>query len=148
MIPREFMASDALDVMTSFADDFESVSVRDAFEAIKPDVREAFASNFANTRAPYGTWPPHSPYTVARYGPHPLLILSGAMLASVTTSGASESIEETGDRYMVLGTGFFYAPYQQFGTRKIPPRPFLWLTGDAADQISEKFLDACWTILV
>lgn len=148
MIPREFMASDAVAVLGEFARDFESKSLEPAFAGIAQDLRESFGSNFANTRAPYGTWPPHSPYTVQKYGPHPLLILSGKLLASVTTQGAEGSIERYLARELEMGTDLFYSGWQQRGTVKIPARPYVWLTDENLARVSERFAEICWTILV
>lgn len=70
-------------------------------------------------------WAPHAPSTVRRYGPHPLLILSGAMLAASTTTGVQGNYLSVSDRSITIGVDLIYAPAQQFGTDKIPARPFM-----------------------
>jgi phage gpG-like protein len=148
MIPKDFMASDAVNVLGAFAREFESKDLQPAFAGIIDDLHAGFRSNFTNTAAPYGTWPPHSPYTVQKYGPHPLLILSGKMLASVTTSGSEGSIERFASRELTVGTSLFYAGFQQWGTQKIPARTFMWLDPNSYDAVAAKFAKLCWEILV
>ena len=122
----------------------QSFDFAPVFESVLDILHEGFASNFDQTRAPYGQWPPHSPLTIIKYGPHPLLILTGAMKAAVTQSGSSDRIEEITQSEAIIGTSLFYAPYQQYGTggpNPIPARPFLWLEGDYVDQLHETFAD-------
>ena len=122
----------------------QSFDFAPVFESVLDILHEGFASNFDQTRAPYGQWPPHSPMTIALHGVHPLLILTGAMKAAVTQSGSSDRIEEITQTEAIIGTSLFYAPYQQYGTsgpRPIPARPFLWLEGDYVDQLHERFAD-------
>jgi phage gpG-like protein len=147
MIPQEFLASDASAILGSFANELASMSFVDAFKKTTDSLHDGFQANFTNTRAPYGTWPPHAPYTIQKYGPHPLLILTGAMLASVTQSGSDGRIEQISSNEMVIGTSLFYAGFQQYGTLKIPPRPFLWLDGDHLEKVTEAFVSAISSIL-
>ena len=129
----------------------QSFDFAPVFTAVLDTLHEGFASNFDQTRAPYGQWPPHSPMTIAKYGVHPLLILTGAMKAAVTQSGSSDRIEEITQTEAIIGTSLFYAPYQQYGTdgpRPIPARPFLWLEGDYVDQLHERFADEVATRLL
>jgi phage gpG-like protein len=129
----------------------QSFDFKPVFQSVLDVLHSGFESNFDQTRAPYGTWPPHSPKTIALYGPHPLLILTGAMKASVTQSGSSDRIEEITQTEAIIGTSLFYAPYQQYGTsgpNPIPARPFLWLEGDYVDQLHERFADEVATRLL
>ncbi len=132
---------DSLDELMAQLQSFDFAPV---WTALLEPVHEGFASNFDQTRAPYGTWPPHSPMTIALHGPHPLLILTGAMKRSVTQSGSEGRIEDIMRNEAIIGTSLFYAPYQQFGTsgpHPIPARPFLWLEGSYVDQVHERFAD-------
>jgi phage gpG-like protein len=142
MIPKEFLASDAIMVLGAFASELENVSLQEVFRKTTDSLHEGFQANFTNTRGPKGTWPPHSPVTVAIYGPHPLLILTGAMLASVTQTGAPGSIENYRPREMEIGTSIWYSGFQQFGTLKIPARPFLWLDSTPMEKVTSAFVNA------
>jgi phage gpG-like protein len=132
---------DSLQATTSQLDSFDFAPV---FSAMLETFHRGIESNFDNIRGPGYTWPPHSPVTIAKHGPHPLLILTGAMKRSVTQSGAEGRIEEIMRNEATIGTSLFYAPYQQFGTTgppKIPARRFLWLQSSFVDQLAEIFAD-------
>lgn len=129
----------------------QSFEFAPVFESVLDILHEGFSSNFDQTRAPYGQWPTHSPMTIALHGVHPLLILTGAMKAAVTQSGAASRIEEITQTEAIIGTSLFYASYQQYGTNgpnPIPARPFLWLEGDYVDQLHERFADEVATRLL
>lgn len=62
-------------------------------------------------------WPPLGEAAVAKHGDTPLLD-TGALQASI-----SHMVEDS--HHASVGTNVEYAKYQEFGTSKIPPRPFL-----------------------
>jgi HK97 gp10 family phage protein len=64
----------------------------------------------------YG-WPPLGPAAVAKHGDTPLLD-TGEMRDSI-----QHTVVSSHEGY--VGTNSTYAKYQEFGTSKIPPRPFL-----------------------
>jgi len=108
--------------------------------AMAPIIREDFAAHFRNTQAPYGTWPPRVDNL-----PHPLLIKTGTMHAAATQEGAPGNITAVGDRELQMGVDgsvVNYTAFQQYGTRYIPPRPFIWLSDDAEDAAFEAYADA------
>jgi hypothetical protein len=72
-------------------------------------------------------WPPHAPYTVRLYGPHPLLILTGTMWVASTMSGVEGNYLDVQDRSIVTGVTLPYAAKQQFGTALIPQREFYYI---------------------
>lgn len=148
MIPNEFFAHEADEVFSAFASSLESGDLTPAFRSCIEVASEGFSDNFGATKAPYGTWPPHSPVTVAIHGPHPLLILTGDMYRAVTKEGSEGRIQDLEPRSLVLGTDLFYAAWQQYGTAKIPPRPFLWLDKPFVVQVTEVFADASYRIFV
>ncbi len=125
----------------------QTESFQSALDACIPICNEGFKKNFDKTQGPPGVWAPHAPYTIQKYGPHPLLILSGAMLASVTQSGAEGRIESVGERDAEIGTSLFYAGFQQFGTKKIPARRFLWLDEPSVDKVVDVFADSAFEII-
>ena len=139
MIPKEFPAEEAEYWLDELAQGMESGSFAEAFTRIVPNLQNAFGDNFERAEGPSGDWAPHAPYTIAKYGPHPLLILSGDLLRSVTETGEKGSVQQIGEREMALGTSLFYAGWQQRGTSKIPPRPFLWLDDSWSSEIVDEF---------
>lgn len=83
--------------------------------------------NYDDQRSGDGTpWAPHAPSTIRMYGPHPILILSGAMQAA-SVSAAPGNYLEVSDRAIVLGVALPYAATHEFGdpSRNIPARPFI-----------------------
>lgn len=62
-----------------------------------------------------GMWPPHSPLTEARHGPHKLLNLTGRLRNNIDSrsSGLVGSVR--------IGTP--YAAYHEMGTKSMPARP-------------------------
>jgi phage gpG-like protein len=134
-----------VEVIRATFEQLETLDYAPIFESLLGTFHEGIERNFDNRQAPYGTWPPHSPMTIAIHGPHPLLILTGAMKRSVTQRGSEGRIEDIMRNQATIGTSFFYAPYQQFGTsgpHPIPARPFLWLEGSYVDRLHEQFTDA------
>lgn len=114
-----------------------------------PVVREQVQANFDLSETADGTaWPEHAPSTVARYGPHPLLILSGALERAATEAGANhvELIESNSLTYGV--TGIKYAAVQNYGSAgrfegddyhagPIPAREYMAIGEDAEDELVE-----------
>lgn len=147
MIQIEFKAEDATRWMQQIGYDFENASFESVFKNLIPVLHEGFAENFANTSAPEGPWPPHAPATVRIHGPHPLLILSGTLLRSVTTTGSEGNVEQISGREMQVGTSMFYAAWQQHGTPKIPPRKFLWLNGQWVERVANEFAEGCIQVI-
>lgn len=132
----------ALDQM---ADVLEGPIPRPAMQRCAELIREDFAENYVEGRNEEAVWPEHSPATVARYGPHPLLILSGRMREATITKGAAGNVEEIGDREMALGVeGIVYAPTQNWGdpSRNIPQREFIVPRAAGLDQCEEVLADA------
>jgi phage gpG-like protein len=138
----DILAENISDELSRMAQRLESFDFSPVWNEMLDPLHEGFSSNFDQTRGPDGIWPPHAPYTILLHGPHPLLILTGAMKRSVTQSGSEGRIEELMRNEAKIGTSFFYAPYQQFGTRKIPARPFLWLEGSYVERLTNQLADA------
>ncbi len=69
-------------------------------------------------------WPPLKPATIAskRYGNTPLYE-TGALKASIEVAGPFH--EGAGTVSAIVGTADEKAAYHEFGTSKIPPRPFM-----------------------
>lgn len=139
MMPKEFLASDAAQVFSEFGASLESEDLRPVFESMVDTVNDGIGDNFANARGPLGSWPPHAELTIKLYGPHPLLILTGAMLASLTKRNTESRIEIFGDRSLEIGTDLFYARVQQYGGGNIPARPYVWLAKPYIDELAEIF---------
>lgn len=139
MFPAEFMAADAADIFKEFGASLESQDMRPVFESMVETVNEGIGMNFANASGPMGKWPPHAELTIKLYGPHPLLILTGAMRNSLINRNTEGRVEIFGDRTLEIGTDLFYAKVQQYGGGNIPARPYVWLAKVYIDELQEIF---------
>lgn len=127
------------------ADSLAGPAPRPAMERCGELLRQAFSANYDAGRNEETIWPPHAPATVARYGPHPLLILTGRMREATVTKGAAGNIEQISDRELKVGvdTGDVpYAGFQNWGTQRIPQREYLVPREDNLDQCGEAIADA------
>lgn len=91
------------------------------------------------------SWPPLSPFTIARKGHDTILVETGAMRASLTrkTSDAIRDVFTDGPQPgLVFGTGDEKAPFHQYGTRKMPARPPVGMTDERLDDICDNIADA------
>lgn len=130
--------------LTEFAAEMEATKQRirdlpigrDLEEPVKEIIYRGVAFNYDHTADADGnTWAPHAPATIAMHGPHPLLVVTGRMKASTTMSGQEGNFEEVTDNSIRVGTDIPYAAAQQFGTDKIPARPFFELSDPFIDEI-------------
>ncbi len=96
---------------------------------------------FTQATSPGGKpWPPHAETTVRLYGPHPLLILSGAMKAS-TVVGGPDHIERVEPFTAYTGTKDRKAIFHQQGTKRMPQREFHGVDDETADKMAEALAD-------
>jgi hypothetical protein len=112
-----------------------------AWAEIMPIARAGFASNFADGGSHLGPWPPHAPATVRRYGPHPLLILSGKLYQAATSSGGAGHVEILDVREAAIAIDLAAVPYARAQNEGYPPgnlpaRPYFvlgsFVTAEAA----------------
>ena len=148
MMPKVFLAIEAEYWLSAFGADMENASFEPAFRACVPELMTAFGDNFEQAHGPDGAWAPHAPYTIKLYGVHPLLILSGELVRSVTGEKNPGGVLYAESREMTIGTTIFYAAWQNYGTTKIPARPFMWLDEQNTDIVASKFLDGVYVILL
>ena len=111
----------------------------EGLDLCRADIAGMFMDIFHRAQDSGGSaWPAHSPTTVAKYGPHPLLILTTALMQSVTTDfGSGDSVIENSGRDLAWGTSLAYGGYNNYGTSRIPPREFLYWTEEGADAVVE-----------
>ena len=111
----------------------------EALDLCRADIAGMFMDIFHRAQDAGGTaWPEHAPETVRQYGPHPLLILTTALMQSVATDfGTGDSVIENQGRELAWGTSLEYGGYNNYGTSRIPPREFLYWTDDGADAVVE-----------
>lgn len=85
-------------------------------------ISDLIDDQFSSGTDPYGAaWEAHAPATVARWGEHPVLELSGALRGSVDVqpmggAGIAVTLDEVGQ-------------FHQTGTARMPARPILPVAG-------------------
>lgn len=111
----------------------------EGLDLCRADIAGMFMDIFHRAQDSGGSaWPEHAPETVRQYGPHPLLILTTALMQSVTTDfGTGDSVIENSGRDLAWGTNLAYGGYNNYGTSRIPPREFLYWTEEGADAVVE-----------
>ena len=81
---------------------------------LQPRIRSVFASDG------YGRWQPRRDNL-----PHPLLRKSGRLFRSLLESGARGNVDIRTPNSLEYGTDLPYAEAHEFGTSRIPARPYL-----------------------
>lgn len=128
-IPAENFSAE-LRRMTAFV---ANGSLEPALRECKLIAEEEFLQNFLEGRRADGTpWPPRK-HDYA----WPILIKTGHLMHSAVSEGEPGHVENVGAREMFTGTNVFYAGFHQYGTKKLPPRPFVEVSNHAIDRMEE-----------
>lgn len=146
MLPQEFKASKAIQVFADWWVDFESASLERPLNESLSVLQQGFESNFERAMGPNGPWLPRKDTK-----PHPLLILTGAMLMSVRDNGLAGHIQMVGYRMATTGINGAVVPYaavHQFGGGRVPARTFHYADQETLDKVTTVFADQAFIILV
>jgi phage gpG-like protein len=110
-----------------------------ALRRIADDFREMIAQQFATEGRAEGTpWAELAPSTLRRRRARTsILYETGALLRSLTEPGAAGHVEELEGYSLTLGSQLPYAGYHQSGTRRMPARPIIVLSGTRAERWAE-----------
>jgi phage gpG-like protein len=109
-------------------------SLADNSEALADDLRQVIAEQFTTEGAAGGTpWAPLAPSTLrkSRRTRSGILNLTGALLGSLTDPGAPGHVEQTDSGQLLFGSALPYSGFHQTGTRRMPARPIIVLSGDS-----------------
>lgn len=139
-MPKTLEVDDLDSYFDLLGEQIESAPIDEAFADAEAVFRGEFKSNYDRGGSALGAWPPHSPVTVARHGPHPLLILSGAMMQSTIVATAPGHVFQIQTRAFGTGVDKSVIPYagvQQFGFGRVPPRPYLVASEAAVEEAAE-----------
>lgn len=111
----------------------------------EPIIAADIFDHFETQTGPFETWAAHAESTIERWGYHNLLVLDAGLIAAATGEGDghitiidSNHIEFGVDADIVL-----YAWAQQEGRPEVnlPARPYMWLSEEAIDEITNKVVD-------
>lgn len=114
-----------------------------ALNSAHRDLTEGFRTNIESRQAGSDEtpWPPRKDTK-----PHPLLILSEALLQSVSNEHGAGHVKqiEDGGRTLQVGIDGNIIPYaatQNFGGGSVPPREYLYATDETLDGIHQTVAD-------
>ena len=109
-----------------------------ALARVADDFREMIARQFSSEGRTEGTpWPPLAPSTLRRRpgkAGGPILQSTGALLRSLTAPGAAGHVEQLEAQSLAIGTSLPYALFHQTGTRRMPARPIIVLSGARSER--------------
>jgi phage gpG-like protein len=116
---------------------------RPALQAIADDFRALIARQFSTEGRAEGTpWPPRvgaglAPPSKRAMQASPLLVRTGALRNSLIEPHAPDHVEQIDATSLTFGTRVPYALFHQFGTRRMPARPLIVLSGERAERLLE-----------
>jgi phage gpG-like protein len=141
VIPRQFEASDAGDVLTGFGRALVDHPMDTPLTATLGVFREGIWGNFSRTEGPDGNkWPKRVDNL-----PHPLLFKTGKMLEAAIGEG-SGGVTEIGPRDALASVDqsvVKYAGYHMTGTKnkdgspRMPARPYFYAGGPTLDSMTD-----------
>lgn len=117
-----------------------------ALAAIADDFRAMISQQFATEGRASGTpWaarksmhvgaaPRGRPGSEGRRRGLPLLVRTGALLESLRGPSGANHVEEIGPDTLTLGSRLPYAMFHQLGTRRMPARPIIVLSGERTER--------------
>lgn len=146
MLPRIIRAQDMPAVMAEWSQAIHAASYETALRECLPILHEDFEDHFLQATGYYGSWAPRKDDK-----PHPLLILTGALIEAARDTGNPGNISTVGPRELETGVNVGvvkYAGFLQYGTQYMPPRPFIWASDAAIGRCLVAFGDAAFVIIV
>lgn len=115
----------------------QSISFRRPLQTVALYLASQARRCFDESRAPDGSpWAPLVAPSARRGGASAKPLRdTGLLMASLTGQGAGH-VEQISDVAILWGTNVAYGSHHQYGTRRIPARPFLGLTPSMESRIS------------
>lgn len=134
---KEIQAGDFGRVAAEMSHALASAPMTGLMRELKLVAEEAIAVNFLDGKeAGGGAWAPRK-----RNYPWPTLIKTGHLMRSATTEQEPGHIEHIGDREMSTGTSVAYAGFHEYGTERMPARPFEAVPDSALDLMESFIVD-------
>jgi phage gpG-like protein len=146
MLPQSINSEDLEAELSRWAQSIELENLGRALLETGTIVREDFNDHFVQAQGPDGAWPPRK----YQY-PWPILIKTGKLKETATTEGAPGNIARFRAGFAEFGLDVSvvnYAGFHEYGTSKLPPRPWAWLSSEAEEAAANAFADAVYRLLV
>jgi len=145
-LQKRIKAEDFVEAIDQWADEIIGGSFEKPLRECLPILHENFEDHFIKEQAPYGTWP------ARKYSyPWPILIKTGNMLEAARDTGNPGNLCEVTAHELQTGVKVDvvkYAGFQQYGTSKLPPRPYVWADDATIDACEDAFAVACFKMFV
>lgn len=128
---------DLMQEMDSLADQLMSDGFGPELLGLGGLVREEFELHFMMAQGPDGPWPER-----VREYPHPILRKTRKLLSAATIEGASGNVarsQESVAEFGVDGSVVDYAAFHEYGTVKLPPRPWAYLSDTKEEEAADRF---------
>lgn len=139
-------STDLRSELQAWSAEIESNTLEEPLMSLAPLVFREFEGHFDSAQGPSGKWPPR------KYDyPWPILIKTGFLKAAATEQGAPGNISRFKDGWAEFGVDVSvvnYAAFHEYGTSKLPPRPWAWMSSDAEDEVAERLIDALYALFV
>lgn len=130
-------------VFSTLQSNSDQFAFGETFEAISDSLVKFHQSFFANQSSPGGDrWAPLSPITIARKGHATILVETDSMRRSVAGRRHQDHIESFSTNEMSWGTKDEKAAFHQYGTSRMPARPFVGWSDESIDSAVELVADA------
>ncbi len=145
-LPFEIKAEDLEQVLSAWGNELAQSDFENPLRECIPTLIDDFEDHFMQAQGDNGAWAPRKDSK-----PHPLLILTGALLEGVRDTGNPANIHDVASNVLTLGIDssvVMYAAYHQYGTSRMPARPFIWASEEAIDAAADKFAEAAFQFLV
>jgi phage gpG-like protein len=146
MLPQRMYADDVEGAFRDWAQQIITETYEVPLMALAPVVFYDFDQHFSNAAGPYGAWAVRT-----RQYPWPILVKTGALQYAAGTQGARGNIDRWNAgwaEFGVDGSIVNYAGFHEYGTSRMPARPWCWLSPEAEDKAAAQFLDAVYALFV
>jgi len=145
-LPKVIDAEEFEETLDVWVDELESMNWESALGKCIPTLTTDFENHFMQSQGDDGPWAPRKDNK-----PHPLLILTGALLEAARDTGNAGNIHYIDEDTIVLGVNgsvVEYAAFHQYGTSKMVARPFIWASDEAIDSCVEIFASEAFGLIV
>lgn len=147
VIPQQFEAADAGEVLAGFGRALAEEPLEQPLSETAKVFRAGVWGNFMRAAGPEGSqWPSRVDNL-----PHPLLILTAAMIRAATDESAPGAITFVAPRAAAMGIDDASIPYAKFhmtGTKKMPARPYYYAGSTVLDSMADKMASETMRLLV
>lgn len=137
---------DLTPLVQSIFDDLQEHPYTEPMSQFATTLEESHAGFFQRSTDPTGQpWPPLSPVTIAKKGHATILVETTHMRESLKIGQPDNVIDfgstGGGQVFLTFGTSDRKAGYHQFGTSRIPARPFVGVTEKQPTELAEMIAD-------